>query len=102
VPLLPLPAAPSGLPTLPAAAGAALGATARRVAGPLLRWSAEAQLTSRRNAMVASTALAQRRAEREEVEEVLAALRTTSGVTGRATRGATRAATVRRPAAVPG
>lgn len=38
------------------------------------RWSVESQLGARRNAMVASTALAQRRAEREEVEEYFAAL----------------------------
>ena len=77
MPLLPLTPALTGLPARPAlsaAAGAALGATARRAAGPLVKWSVEAQLTARRNAMVASTALAQRRAEREEVEEVVAAL----------------------------
>jgi hypothetical protein len=67
-----LPAA--GAPGIRGVAGAALGATARRAAGPLVRWSVEAQLTARRNAMVASTALAQRRAEREEVEELVAAL----------------------------
>lgn len=38
------------------------------------RWPEEAQLQARRNAMVAATALAQRRAEREEVAEFLAAL----------------------------
>ncbi|HEY0952908.1 hypothetical protein [Nocardioides sp.] len=36
------------------------------------RWPVDSQLVARRNAMVASTALAQRRAEREEVEEYLA------------------------------
>ncbi|WP_244932091.1 hypothetical protein [Nocardioides sp. W7] len=36
------------------------------------RWSVESQLRARRNAMVASTELAQRRAERREVEEFLA------------------------------
>ena len=38
------------------------------------RWSTESQLRSRRNAMVASTLLAQRRAEREDVADFLAAL----------------------------
>ncbi|GAA1162130.1 hypothetical protein [Nocardioides aquiterrae] len=37
------------------------------------RWPVESQLRARRNAMVASTALAQRRAELVEVEEYLAA-----------------------------
>lgn len=37
-------------------------------------WSVESQLRARRNAMVASTALAVRRAERHEVEEFFAAL----------------------------
>ncbi|NHC22324.1 hypothetical protein G6553_03930 [Nocardioides sp. IC4_145] len=36
-------------------------------------WPEESQLQARRNAMVASTALARRRAERIEVEEFLAA-----------------------------
>jgi hypothetical protein len=39
------------------------------------RWPEESQLAARRNAMVASTALAQRRAELDEVEEFLAARR---------------------------
>jgi hypothetical protein len=39
------------------------------------RWPIDSQLGARRNAMVASTALAQRRAERDEVEAFLAALR---------------------------
>jgi len=38
------------------------------------RWSVDSQQHARRNAMVASTALAQRRAERLEVEEYLAHL----------------------------
>lgn len=38
----------------------------------LLRWPVESQLQSRRNAMIASTALAQRRAEITAVEEFLA------------------------------
>jgi hypothetical protein len=37
------------------------------------RWPVESQLGSRRNAMIASTALAQRRAELDEIEEFLAA-----------------------------
>ena len=45
----------------------------------ILRWPVESQLRARRNAMIASTALAQRRAELDEVEEFLAALdRTTA------------------------
>lgn len=55
--LLPLPLA-SALPT--------------RAVGRLLRWSRESHQGALRNAMVASTALAQRRAEREEVEDYLA------------------------------
>jgi len=39
------------------------------------RWPVDSQLVARRNAMIASTALAQRRAEREEVEEYLASRR---------------------------
>jgi hypothetical protein len=35
-------------------------------------WSVESQLTARRNAMVASTALARRRAERQEVDDFFA------------------------------
>ncbi|MEV7428554.1 MULTISPECIES: hypothetical protein [unclassified Nocardioides] len=37
-------------------------------------WPEESQLRARRNAMVASTALARRRAERDDVEDFLAAL----------------------------
>lgn len=46
----------------------------RRPVDAARRWPVESQLQSRRNAMVASTALAQRRAELDEVEEFLAAL----------------------------
>ncbi|WP_395657506.1 hypothetical protein [Nocardioides sp.] len=46
----------------------------RRPIGAVRRWPVESQQRSRRNAMVASTALAQRRAELDEVEEFLAAL----------------------------
>ena len=38
------------------------------------RWPVESQQRARRNAMIASTALAQRRAELDEVEDFLAAL----------------------------
>lgn len=41
---------------------------------PVRRWPVESQLRARRNAMIASTALAQRRAELDEVEEFLAAI----------------------------
>lgn len=40
----------------------------------LTQWPVESQQQARRNAMIASTALAQRRAELDEVEELLAAL----------------------------
>ena len=68
-----------GLSDLPLPLGAARAlapVTAGRttVSGCLHRWSTASQQRARRNAMVASTALAQRRAEREEVEEFLAAL----------------------------
>lgn len=39
-----------------------------------LRWPTESQLHARRNALVASTALARRRAELDEVEEYLSRL----------------------------
>jgi hypothetical protein len=39
-------------------------------------WSVESQQQARRNAMVASTSLAQRRAERDDVEHFLAAVST--------------------------
>lgn len=38
------------------------------------RWAIESQQTARRNAMIASTALTQRRSELIEVEEFLASL----------------------------
>lgn len=38
------------------------------------RWPVDSQQRSRRNAMIASTALAQRRADLEDVEEFLAGL----------------------------
>ena len=40
----------------------------------LRAWPVDSQQVSRRNAMVACTALAQRRAEREDVEDFLASL----------------------------
>jgi hypothetical protein len=45
-----------------------------------LDWPVESQLAARRNAMVASTSLAQRRAERLEVERFLAAAQTAAEV----------------------
>ena len=45
----------------------------RRSVDAVRRWPVESQLQARRNAMIASTALAQRRAELDEVEEYLAA-----------------------------
>ncbi|GAB2460380.1 hypothetical protein GCM10027062_44990 [Nocardioides hungaricus] len=47
----------------------------RRRIDAVRRWPVDSQLGARRNAMIASTALAQRRAELDEVEEFLAALR---------------------------
>lgn len=44
------------------------------VPGVLDRWAVASQQTARRNAMIASTALTQRRAELDEVEEFLASL----------------------------
>lgn len=42
----------------------------------LTRWPTESQQQARRNAMIASTALARRRAEHDDVEEFLASLDT--------------------------
>jgi hypothetical protein len=42
--------------------------------GRVSTWSVESQLGARRNAMVASTALAARRAEREDVDAFFATL----------------------------
>jgi hypothetical protein len=44
------------------------------VLGRVRAWSVESQLGARRNAMVATTALTARRAEREDAEAFLAAL----------------------------
>ncbi len=45
----------------------------RRLVRSVLAWPVETQHGSRRNAMVASTALTERRRERDEVEEFLTA-----------------------------
>jgi hypothetical protein len=45
----------------------------RRPVDAVRRWPVDSQLVARRNAMIASTALARQRAEREEVEELLGA-----------------------------
>ncbi len=45
-----------------------------RTVDAVRRWPVESQQRARRNAMIASTALAQRRAELDDVEEFLAAL----------------------------
>jgi hypothetical protein len=42
---------------------------------PIARWAVESQQRSRRNAMLASTTLTQRRSERIEVEEFLASMK---------------------------
>ena len=69
--------------TLPAHGLAPLTQPVRRLvggtAGRVLRWPVESQQRARRNALVASTALARRRAERLEVEEFLAALPSLGG-----------------------
>ena len=49
-------------------------------------WSVASQQQARRNAMIASTALAQRRAEMNEVEEFLADLQTAALTGGHAVR----------------
>lgn len=46
----------------------------RRLEQRVDRWAVDSQQAARRNAMVASTALAQRRAEREDVEDFFARL----------------------------
>ena len=45
--------------------------TAARIAQEAALWPVRSQLASRRNALVACTALAERRREREEVEDFL-------------------------------
>jgi len=60
----------------PRRVGAALGAVVAPLVAPAVErvraWPVESQLGARRNAMVAGTALAARRAEREDVEAFLA------------------------------
>ena len=71
-----------------------------RLVRSVLAWPVETQQGSRRNAMVASTALTERRHERDEVEEFLAA-RTQAAGPGRSpvisgTRGTGEDAVARR------
>jgi hypothetical protein len=51
-----------------------LSAVGTAVLDRVSSWAVESQLGARRNAMVASTALAARRAERQDVEAFLAGL----------------------------
>ncbi|GAA1765397.1 hypothetical protein GCM10009795_009930 [Nocardioides hankookensis] len=55
---------------VPAGAARPIG----RAVAAVREWPVESQQRSRRNAMIASTALAQRRAELNDVEDFLAAL----------------------------
>jgi hypothetical protein len=57
----------------------------RHALGPLRRWAEHSQRTACRNAMVASTALAARRREREEVQELVEALLAQRGLSSAAT-----------------
>lgn len=59
---------------MPVAALTPLAFLVRQAEHRLAQWSHESQLAARRNAMVAATALAQRRAERQEVEDYFASL----------------------------
>lgn len=65
------------LTTTRSVSGSAWQALSSRLPGSVLtsvqRWAVDSQRSACRNAMVAGTALAVRRAEREEVEEFLAA-----------------------------
>jgi hypothetical protein len=54
------------------------------VADRVHTWAVESQLGARRNAMVASTALAARRAERQDVDDFLDAQRSASRPSARA------------------
>jgi hypothetical protein len=47
---------------------------AHRLVGAVTSWPVESQQRARRNALIASTALAQRRAELDEIDEFLASL----------------------------
>ena len=55
-----------------------------------VRWPVESQQRARRNAMIASTALAQRRAEIDEVDDYLASLPGEPATPEAAARAATR------------
>jgi hypothetical protein len=55
-----------------------LSAVPSFVAHRVESWSVESQHAARRNAMVATTALAQRRAERQDVDAYFASLRATT------------------------
>ncbi|MDO9495336.1 MAG: hypothetical protein Q7J48_06520 [Nocardioides sp.] len=59
------------------------------IADAVHRWAVESQQRARRNAMLAATECAQRRAEREEVDQFFAALHAASAGTAdtRAARG---------------
>lgn len=64
---------PTLLTTPRSVPGAAWHAVARSVAGSVHRWAVDSQQGARRNAMIASTAMARVRAERDDVEAFLAA-----------------------------
>ena len=61
----------SGLPAQPLVP---LTQPVTRLVNVVVRWPVESQQRARRNALIASTALAQRRAELDDVEEFLASL----------------------------
>lgn len=58
------------------------GAAWHALRSSVQQWAVDSQRAACRNAMVAGTALAARRAEREDVEEFLAAREGRSGVAG--------------------
>lgn len=60
----------------------------RHVADAVHRWSVESQQQARRNAMLAATECAQRRAEREEVDDFFASLSAASVATPAAAEAA--------------
>ena len=70
----------TGLPAQPLAP---LTQPVSRLVNVVVRWPVESQQRARRNAMIASTALAQRRAELDEVEQFLATLRGPGGTPAR-------------------
>lgn len=57
-------------------------AVVRKTLRGLVEWPERSQQTARRNALVAATALAERRREQQDVEEFLAHLARRSGVHG--------------------